>query len=323
MRIHSKDSFRVRTRNEVAATTLLVLLFASLGLTTSIATSPAPAAIVTFGGLPVIRANAIPVVAGYKWKATSNSNETLSRCLATHSLSGPFHLRTQQYGSNVAKSYAFISYAENLTAKPKDIANILQNCLNSVKNPRQVGGIGPDGYANTGINQGVRSYAFVTLYQGLMFVTYWAQPGAPTQDSSPAVVMTARVLVMNQLAAQGMTNPYAVKCPVTGSGKTTQLPTEVRAMILKSFAKLSPIVINKKQVWPVDVRGESSIPHVCLRPWGFPEAWSGSVPPNATRALEVAVKHAPDPKSGDSYSFVTFAQIPDSGWKQVSSGTSP
>lgn len=321
MRIHSKDLLSVRTRNEVAATTLLVFLFASLGLTPSMATTPAPAAIVTFRGLPIIRADAIPIVASHKWKATSNSSEILSRCLATHSVGGQFHLRTQQYVSNVAKSYAFISYAENLTTKPTDVANILQRCFNSVKNPSQVGGMGPEGYANTGINQGIRSYAFATVYQGLMFMTYWAQPGAPVQDQSPAVVMTARVLVMNQLAAEGMTSPYAVKCTIPRSGKTTQLPTEVRAMVLKTFAKLAPIVVNKKQVWLVDVRGQSSTPHVCLWPWGFPEAWSGSVPPNATRALEVAVKHAPDPMSGDSYSFVTFALMPGSGWKQVSSSS--
>lgn len=294
-----------------------------LGIAPSTATTPAPSTIVTFESLPIIRADAIPVVAGHKWRATSNSNKTLSRCLTTHGVAGGFRLRTQQYVNDLAKSNASISYAEKLTVRPTDLANWLQRCLNSVRDPHPAGGMGPDGHANAGINSGVRSYAFAYLYQGLMFMTYWAQPGAPVQEQSPAVVMTARVLVMNQLAAKGITNPDVVKCTVPGSGKTTPLPAVVRAMILKSFTKLAPVVVSNKQVWLVSTRGQSSTPHVCLWPWGFPEAWSGWVPRNAIRALEVAVKHSPEPASGDSYSFVTFALMPVTGWRQIGTSSSP
>ncbi len=323
MKTHSKDSRSEQTRKTVASASLAVLLFASLSVTSSSATTPEPSTVVTFAGLPVVQADGIPIVAGHKWKMTSNSNKTLVNCLKVHDIVGGFQVRTQQYANDLPKSYAFISYVEKLTAKPTKVADALQRCLNAVKSPRQVGGLGPEGYANVGINNGIKSYAFANVYQGLMFITYWAQPGAPDQDQSPAVVMVARVLAVNQLAAKGITNPYAVKCAIPRSGKTTPLPNEVRAMIMKSFAKLAPIVINKKQVWPVDVREQSSTPHICLWPWGFPEAWSGPVPPNATRALEVTVKHAPDSVSGHPYSYLTFAFISGIGWKQVSSSSSP
>lgn len=323
MMTHSKSSLNTQTRNAIAATVLFVFLFASLGMTLTTAATPTPRTKVTFTGLPIVQADGIPVVAGHKWKMTSNSNQILLRCLSSHDIVGGFHVRTQQYANDLAKSYAFISYVAGMTAKPIDIANDLQICLNAVKSSHQVGGMGPEGYANVGFNNGVRSYAFATLYQDLMFVTYWAQPGVPEQDQSPAVVLMARALVMNELAAKGITNPYAVKCAIPRSGKTTPLPTEVRAMILKSFAKLAPISISKKQIWPVNVREQSSTPHICLWPWGFPEAWSGPVPPSATRALEVAVKHAPDPVSAHTYNYLTFALMPGGGWMQVSSSSLP
>lgn len=135
--------------------------------------------------------------------------------------------------------------------------------------------------------------------------------------------MTYHVVALKELAAIGVTNPLIVRCPNPGSGKTVTVPNEIRRLVTKLYAKLAPAVIYKNRAWAIDIRAESTTPHICIFSWGALQARNGSVPPNATRAIEVGVQHALDPVFGGDFGFVVFAYIPSSGWKIVNWGTGP
>ena len=329
MRIHSRGS-RIRdVRYGIAFATLVAILLVSIGITKSMATPGVPNLnrIVTNKSLPTIKADALTVVAGHKWRLSSNSNETLLHCLVAYGVVSGFHLRTQQYVNDSAKSYAFISYAEKLTARTTDVAVLLQTCLNSVENPIQATSssstLGSDTDAFMGANKGIRSYSTAALYRGVMILTYWAQAGNSFLNPSPSTAMMDRVIALEELAAMGVTNPYVVHCPNPGSGKNVAVPRAIRVQVTRLYAKLAPAVIYKNRAWAVDIRAESTIPHICIFSWGAQQAHFGAVPPNASRAIEVAVQHAIDPVFGGDFGFVTFAYIPGSGWKKVSWGTGP
>lgn len=311
----------------ITFSTLVAIFLVSLGITDSTASTGVPNQTVTINSLPTLRADALPVVAGHKWRLSSNSNATLLHCLVAYGVVSEFHLRTQQYVNDAAKSYAFISYAEKLTARPTDVAYLLQTCLNSVENPTQAyysTSSGPfDSDAFMGVDKGTRSYSTATSYEGVMILTYWAQAGAPILNPPPSTAMTDQVIAIKELAAIGVTNPFVMHCPNSGSGKSIAVPSAIRGQVTKLFAKLAPAVIYKDHAWEVDIRAESTIPHICIFSWGASQAHSGAVPPNASRAVEVAVQHAINPVVGGDTSFVTFAYIPGSGWKKVSWSTSP
>lgn len=327
MRIRSRGFLIRDTRNGIAFTTLVAILLASLGITDSTASTGVPNQIVTISSLPTLRADALPVVAGHKWRISSNSNATVLHCLVAYGVVSEFHLRTQQYVNDSAKSYAFVSYAEKLTARPTDVATLLQTCLNSVENPTQAyystssGAFDSDAFM--GANKGIRSYSTATLYEGVMILTYWAQAGGSFLNPPPSTAMTDQVIALKELAAIGVTNPFVMRCPNPGSGKNVAIPSAIRGQVTKLFAKLAPAIIYKDRAWEVDIRAESTIPHICIFSWGARQAHSGAVPPNAIRAIEVAVVHAVNPVVGGDTSFVTFAYIPGRGWKKVSLGTSP
>lgn len=318
-----------RKRYAVAFATLVAILSVALGTTELMATARDPNRIVTINSLAAIRADALPVVAGHKWRLSSKSNSILLHCLVKYGVVSEFHLRTQQYVNDAAKSYAFISYAEKLTARPTDLAFLLQTCLNSVENPTEVNyssaaGVGAfDSDAFMGVNKGIRSYSTATLYEGVMVLTYWAQAGVPILKSPPSTEMTDRVIALEELAAIGVTNPYTVHCPSPGSGKTVAVPKGIKEQVAKLYAHLAPAVIYKNHVWELDIRAESTVPHICIFSWGALQARSGAVPPNATRAIEMGVQHAPDLVFGGDFGFVTFAYIPGRGWKKVSMGSGP
>lgn len=315
------------TKVGVVVPTFVAIILASIGITDSKAFAAVANQTVTINNLPMLRADAVPVIGGHKWKLSSNSSATVLRCLIDYGVVSKFHLRTQQYVNDSAKSYAFITFAEKLTARPTDVATLLQTCLNSVQNPTQAyysmssGAFDSDAFM--GLNKGIRSFSTATTYKGVMILVYWAQMGASNITPPPTTVMTDHVVALKELVALGVTNPFVVRCPNPGSGKTVAVPNAIRGLVTKLYAKLAPAVIYKNHAWAVDIRAESTIPHICIFTWGALQAHAGSVPPNATRAIEVGVHHAPDPVFGGDFGFVTFAYIPTSGWKMVTWGTSP
>ena len=110
-------------------------------------------------------------------------------------------LFSERFTENPSRQLEQIPF-QYLTARPTDVADLLQTCLNSVSNPSEVNGSGgPDCYANMGVNKGIRSFAAATMYSGVMIVTYWAQPNAPILDPSPATAMTDRAIPKNATRA--------------------------------------------------------------------------------------------------------------------------
>ena len=327
MRIRSRGSLIRDTRDGIAFPTLVAILLVLLGITDSTASTGVPNQIVTINSLPMLRADVLPVVAGHTWRISSNSNATVLKCLVDYGVVSEFHLRTQQYVNDSAKSYAFVSYAQKLTARPTDVATLLQTCLNAVENPTQANYSSASGAFDSdafmGANKGMRSYSTATSYEGVMILTYWAQAGSAFVNPPPSTAMTDQVIALRELAAVGVTNPYVMNCPNPGSGKSAAVPSAIRGQVKKLFAKLAPAVIYKNRAWEVDIRAESTIPHICIFSWGARQAHSGAVPPKAIRAIELTVVHAVNPVVGGDTSFVTFAYIPGRGWTKVSLGTSP
>lgn len=302
---------------------ILVLLFVP-GFTPALASTylpPNPPNIVT---MPMLTGDAIPVVAGHQWKKTSTSSRTFVKCMVDNGVESKYNLRIQWFSNDIKNSLALVAYAKDLTARPTDVADVLQTCLNGVENPTElnIGGPTYDG-ANVGFHNGVRAYAAGRQYFGVMIFTYWAQVNAPIMNPLPVEAMADRAQALDDLAKVGVTNPKVVNCKNPGTSGFTTVPSEVRALVNKLFAKSKPLVIYKNRAAVVDLKTESSVPHICIYSWGGQGAYGGSIPTNATRAIEVGVQHANNTVSGGTFSFAKFAFIPGTGWKLANYGTSP
>ncbi len=99
---------------------------------------------------------------------------------------------------------------------------------------------------------------------------------------------------------------------------------QVTAAVLKYYTarNLEPIVIEKSQAWTLDLTAQRVGWSWCLIGDGQVSGYRGSVPMNATSAVEVLVTHEPYPVTGYSSNFVTLAKV-NGSWKIVAEGTGP
>lgn len=261
----TKDSWTVKPRVAIISLTVLFLLLGFAPVSAATYLPPGPPTIKT---MPILNANVIPVSAGHHWMKASTSSRIFVKCMVDYGVESKYNLRVQQFTNESPKSLAFIVYAADLTARPTDVADVLQTCLNGVDSPTElnVGGSSGDG-ANVGVNKGMRAYVTARNYFGLMIITYWAQMNAPLLNPLPTDAMADRAQVLYELAARGVTNPAVVNCKTPGASGFTTIPSQVRVLVRKLFPKSPAISIYKDQASVVDMKTESSVPHICINSW--------------------------------------------------------
>jgi hypothetical protein len=136
---------------------------------------------------------------------------------------------------------------------------------------------------------------------------------------SPVTATWASALPANQYP-----NGKLSACSFIDSWPKKTVTADVVAAVTTYYAakKLTPITIENNREWILNVKQQSVGTHWCVTADGGKSGYTGSVPPQATAAVMVFVKHKPYPVTQFGTHFVTLAMVAGA-WKVVGEGTGP
>jgi hypothetical protein len=285
--------------------------------------NPSPTINAYVSNMPV---NAIPTSGGHLWRVASNSNKQVAQCLTAQRINFS-QVRTINYVNDVPGAQANVSWIQGFNAPPDYFTSALQLCLAGSGHAKDSIGVNVGNFnspsATTSTKGETYSYATATGVDGLMVLTFWVQARASVISPSPASAMAARTVALYRLAQIGVTDPKIVACHSLGPLPAAKILPAVMILIQARYEKLAPYRIESQYARVVDVRAESVTPHICIYPAGQQIAYHGNVPATATQAIQLLIKHAPDPLAFERTSVVVVAKMPNSGWAIVSEGTGP
>ena len=148
--------------------------------------------------------------------------------------------------------------------------------------------------------------------------------GGPSDRGQLVGVSPVTATWASTLPATQYPNDTLSACTSIGDWPTRAVPADVVAAVTKYYAakKLTPATIENGREWILNVKAQSLGTHWCLNPDGGKSGYVGSVPPQATAAVMVLVKHKPYPVTQSPTHFVTLAKVAGV-WKVVGEGTGP